>query len=336
MRSLWIKLLSGVLVVTGLGAGWAILAFQQFRQAALPVGVAGLEIEIPEGASLGRVTSDLHRRGVLPQPVFFKILARLTGTSRKIQAGEYRLTPGTTPDSLLDMLASGKVIQYPFTIIEGWNFRQLVAALAEAPKINHRLQGKTQAQIVTELGIVERHPEGLFLPDTYHYTAGTTDVELLLRAKRAMDELLAREWPRRDQSLPLKSPYEALILASIVEKETAVPDERRRIAGVFIRRLQKRMRLQTDPTVIYGMGEAYQGNIRRKDLSTPTPYNTYVIKGLPPTPIAMPGAEAIRAVLHPAPGKELYFVARGDGSHHFSETLSEHNRAVRQFQLKRK
>ena len=219
--------------------------------------------------------------------------------------------------------------------MEGWNFKQVLAAVSGHEALKHTLKGLTDGEIMARLGHPGEHPEGRFYPDTYKFPRGTTDAAFLERAYQSMSRLLAEEWGKRDPDLPLKTPYEALILASIVEKETGVADERSEIAGVFVRRLRKGMKLQTDPTVIYGMGDNFKGNIRRRDLKQDTPYNTYVHTGLPPTPISMPGSAAIRAVLHPAPGKSLYFVARGDGSHYFSKSLAEHNRAVRKFQLKK-
>jgi UPF0755 protein len=227
------------------------------------------------------------------------------------------------------------VISYSFTLVEGWTFQQVLEAVREQEALQGTFENLTAEAIMERLGHPGEHPEGRFLADTYHFPRGTTDLALLQRAYGAMQEFLQQEWDRRAADLPFKTPYEALILASIVEKETAVAEERPQIAGVFIRRLRKGMKLQTDPTVIYGMGERFDGNIRRRDLSENTPYNTYVHRGLTPTPISMPGRDAIRAVLHPADGKSLYFVAKGDGSHYFSATLQEHNKAVRKYQLKR-
>ncbi len=234
----------------------------------------------------------------------------------------------------MDQILSGKVIQYSITIVEGWNIYQLLDVLKADPHIKQTLQGLSHKQIMQRIGYPEMHPEGRFYPDTYHFPKGLTDVEFLQRAYGAMQQKLAAEWEKRAVGLPYKTPYEALIMASIVEKETGLPSERQAIAGVFVRRLEKRMRLQTDPTVIYGLLPNFDGNIRRRDLRRDTPYNTYRRRGLPPTPIAMPGGDAIHAALHPADGDKLYFVSRGDGSHHFSATLEEHNRAVIKYQLK--
>jgi UPF0755 protein len=235
---------------------------------------------------------------------------------------------------VLERLVSGKTIQYPVTLVEGWTFRQAVDHIAEDPRYGDLL-GKSDADLMAALGRGGEHPEGRFFPDTYAFPRAATGLDVLRRALERMDQVLAEEWAARAPDLPIDSPYEALILASIVEKETGLAEERPAIAGVFTRRLQKGMRLQTDPTVIYGMGERFDGDIRRADLREATPYNTYVITGLPPTPIALPGRAAIHAALNPEPGEALYFVARGDGGHVFSATLEEHNAAVRKYQLSR-
>ena len=234
---------------------------------------------------------------------------------------------------LLDDLVAGKVIQYALTIPEGLTFRQIMQLLRQQPELRHTLADDSPAAVMQAIGEPGQSPEGRFYPDTYHFPRGTTDVQFLRRAYRTMAGVLQQEWQARDTGLPYKTPYDALIMASIIEKETAVPAERERIAGVFVRRLEKGMRLQTDPTVIYALGQSYDGNIHRRDLSLDSPYNTYRHAGLPPTPIAAPGRDSIDAALHPAPGEELYFVARGDGSHEFSRTLEEHNRAVARYQL---
>ena len=236
---------------------------------------------------------------------------------------------------MLALLVSGRSVSYSLTLLEGWNIRQVRAAVAGHEALRQTLEGVDNLDLMERLGHPGKHPEGRFFPDTYQFRRGTTDVEFLLRAMRKMDEELAQAWQARAENIPLQSAEEALILASIIEKETGLASERPQIAGVFSRRLQKGMKLQTDPTVIYGMGEDFDGNIRRKDLREDTPYNTYVHTGLPPTPICMPGREALRAAVDPAPGNSLFFVSRGDGSHVFSATLKEHNAAVRQYQLKK-
>jgi UPF0755 protein len=330
------RLLGILTLAASLGAGWLWSDYRQFLDTPLGVPDDGLVYQFPAGGNAASLSRDLGRLGVLAQPLYFRLMARGSDFARRLQAGEYRIPPGLKPEALLALLASGQVIQYPVTLIEGLTFRQWLQALAENDVLAQTLAGQDDAAIMADLGRDGLHPEGRFLPDTYFFPRGTEDVKVLRRAMGAMDLLLEKEWPERDRNLPLASPDEALILASIVEKETGLAQERPQIAGVFVRRLHKGMKLQTDPTVIYGMGETFDGNIRRADLKRNTPYNTYVHAGLPPTPIAMPGVEAIRAVLHPAPGNSLYFVARGDGSHQFSATLEQHNAAVRQYQLRRR
>lgn len=296
-----------------------------------------LIVTVKPGTSFTALVEQLREHGIFTAPrhaFYFSGYARLRGKTQKIQSGEYEIPVGLDANGLLRLLVSGRTRQYPLTVVEGWAFTDLRRALAKHEAIDHRLTDASDAEIMAAIGAEGRHPEGRFLPDTYHFPRGTTDIEFLRRAYRAMEQALEEVWSERQSDLPLESPYEALILASIIEKETAVPEERRRIAGVFVRRLQRGMPLQTDPTVIYGIDD-FDGNLRRRDLRTDTPYNTYVNRGLPPTPIALPGPAALRAAVDPAPGEALYFVARGDGSHVFSATLSEHNRAVRKYQLGR-
>jgi UPF0755 protein len=323
-----------VLTVSVVGA-WLIMDFQAFRSQPLPLPEAGVTLLVKPGENLKRVARQLHRDGLLDKPRYLIVLGRLLGLDAQIKAGEFQVPAGVTPEQLLEQLSRGQVLQHNLTLIEGETFKEMMKRVAADEVLQHTLATGDGTEVMTALGYPGVNPEGRFLPETYYFPRGTTDVEFLRRAYQEMETLLQQAWPGRDDDLPLKSPYEALILASIVEKETGVAAERPRVAGVFIRRLQKGMKLQTDPTVIYGMGESYQGDIRFRDLRTDTPYNTYTRSGLPPTPIAMPGKDAILAVLHPAEGKELFFVARGDGSHHFSSTLEEHNRAVDEYQRKR-
>lgn len=241
-----------------------------------------------------------------------------------------------TVEQLFDAWRRADVVQYNLTLVEGWTFRQVRSAVAKHEKIKHTLDGLSDSEVMEKLGHTGVFPEGRFFPDTYRFVRGMSDVELLQQAYMRLDEVLAKEWAERTTDLPYRDPYQALIMASLVEKETGIPQERGQIAGVFVRRLRLGMMLQTDPTVIYGMGERYNGKITRADLREPTPYNTYTITGLPPTPIAMVGREAIHAALNPSNGTSLYFVARGDGSHVFSDDLDDHNSAVREFQLKRR
>ncbi|NIR60019.1 MAG: endolytic transglycosylase MltG [Gammaproteobacteria bacterium] len=325
-----------VLVVAAVVAAAAVTwRYQAFVETPLIVGEAGMVFTVPKGATVESVAWMLAERGTLEAPRYLKWMARLTGKARRIQAGEYRIPPGTTPPELLAKLTSGEVVQHALTVVEGWTFHELMDAVRSHEALVHTLKDVTPQAVMARLGKPDEHPEGRFHPETYHFPRGTTDVEFLERAYDAMAQRLAREWEAREEGLPLETPYQALILASIVERETGLPEERPRIAGVFIRRLDRGMRLQTDPTVIYGLGADFDGDIRYRDLRRDSPYNTYRRSGLPPTPIAMPSGESIRAVLHPADEDALYFVSRGDGSHHFSATLEEHNRAVRRYQLGR-
>lgn len=292
-----------------------------------------IEYTIKPGMSLQSVSRELGQLGIIRQPYYLVIEARRQAVAGKLRAGEYVITPGTTPLQLLDQFVAGKVKQYALTLIEGWNFRQMMDAVTSCPDLKQTLHDANGKTVMTALDNPELSPEGQFFPDTYHFPKNTTDIEFLRRAYNKMQEVLNNEWEQRAENLPYVRSYDALIMASIIEKETSVPEEREQIAGVFVRRLIKGMLLQTDPTVIYAMGENYDGNIRRKDLSIDSPYNTYLHTGLPPTPIALPGLASIKAALHPEEGNTLYFVAKGDGSHHFSETLSEHNKAVAKYQL---
>ncbi|MCG6871102.1 MAG: endolytic transglycosylase MltG [Gammaproteobacteria bacterium] len=299
-----------------------------------PVSAGEETFVVRPGQSVRQVAMALAERSLLEEPRALIVWAHLRGDAGRIRAGEYRIESGNVRQ-LLDQLVSGAVVAWHFTLVEGWTFAQLRKALAAEDKLKNTLGAEiSDAELMKRLGRAGLHPEGRFFPDTYQYTRGTPDQALLERAAARMDAVLAELWPERAPGLPLETPYEALILASIVEKETGLATERPLIAGVFINRLRRNMRLQTDPTVIYGLGAAFDGNLRRRDLEADTPYNTYTRTGLPPTPIALAGREAIVAVLHPADTKALYFVARGDGSHEFSQTLEQHNEAVIQFQLK--
>jgi len=328
--------LLGVLVFSAsLLIAWVIMDFRHFADSPLNLPDDGIQYILAPGGSVTTLAADLNALNVLENKLYMRILARWEGQASQLKAGEYLFKTGMSPRDVLNLIVTGKVVNHALTLVEGWTFRQVLEAVDQNDVLLHNLNGLTDEEIMQKIGHTGEHPEGRFFPDTYYFPRGTTDISFLQRAYNAMDRFLRYEWERRDVGLPLKKPYEALILASIVERETGIPLERPEIAGVFIRRLQKRMRLQTDPTVIYGMGANFDGNLRRRDLKTKTPYNTYTNYGLPPTPIAMPGADAIMAVLHPAGGSSLYFVARGDGSHQFSETLEKHNKAVRKYQLKK-
>jgi UPF0755 protein len=316
-------------------AAWFIMDLQAFRQNPLSVPEQGITIVVEPGSTLKSIAARLEQQQLLEKPAYLVLLGRYRRLDSRIKAGEFHLETGTTPEQLLEQLSSGKVIQHQLTLIEGDTFKEMMQRVRQDPVMVQTLESTDSDTVMAAIGFPGLHPEGRFLPETYHFPRGTSDVEFLSRAYLDMETFLRNSWAERDKDLPLKTPYEALILASIVEKETGVPSERARIAGVFVRRLKKGMKLQTDPTVIYGMGDNFDGDIRFRDLRTDTPYNTYTRFGLPPTPIAMPGKDAILAALHPAPGSELYFVSKGDGSHHFSSTLAEHNRAVDQFQRKR-
>ena len=293
-------------------------------------------LDVSAGATPGGVLNRLQAEGVLHDAFLLRLYWRFNLAEYALHSGEYRLTPGMTAHDLLGLWQRAEVVQYSLTLVEGWNFQQVRSALARQEKLVHELDDLSDAQLMTRLGREGVHPEGRFFPDTYRYVRGMHDLDLLKQALARMDEVLAQEWAQRAEGLPYKEPGQALIMASLVEKETGVPREREEIAGVFIRRLRIGMLLQTDPTVIYGLGERYNGNLTRANLREPTAYNTYTNAGMPPTPIALVGRAAIHAALHPADGNSLYFVARGDGSHVFSASLEAHNRAVREFQLKRR
>ncbi len=292
-----------------------------------------IEYTVVPGATVESIGEDLKSMKILSSSHYFAWMARSSGKARNVQTGEYWVIPGMTPRGFLDALVNGHVIQHKVTLIEGWIFDRVRRALSEHPKVLQTLTGLDRQRIMERLGFAGRDPEGLFFPDTYYFTAGTSDLELLQRAYRRMEELLHREWSARDKGLPYKTPYEVLIMASIIEKETSIGSERPEIAGVFLRRLERGMPLQTDPSVIYVLGDAFAGDLKRSHLGIDSPYNTYRNVGLTPTPIALPGAESIRAVLHPAAGAALYFVAKGDGHHHFSGTLEDHEQAIARYQI---
>ncbi|MDQ5911259.1 MAG: hypothetical protein QG599_3356 [Pseudomonadota bacterium] len=310
--------------------------YRHFLEMPLSVPAQGLVLDIKPGTGISHLARQLHEQSAMSRPpLYLETYARLNGLASRLKAGEYALTADLTPLLLLDRIVAGRVIQYSLTVVEGWTFRQLRQALVAHPKLVQTLSGLSDTEVMARLNRPGDHPEGRFLPDTYHFPTGFTDEAFLQRALTAMDQRLAEIWNQRAPDVPLQNADQALILASIIEKETGVAAERAEIAGVFTRRLRQGMRLQTDPTVIYGLGEAFDGNLRRRDLETDTPYNTYTRSGLPPTPIALPGMAALEAAVNPAPGDTLYFVADGQGGHVFSRTLEEHNRAVRRYQLKK-
>lgn len=329
-RRHWIAL--SFLVIAAAVALW--IGWRQHEQDWLrqPIGGLGQAVvfEVPAGASLTSVAETLQARGILDNPGAWVRHAKRTGAATRIQTGEYELLPGSTPAALLDKLVAGDVRLHTLTIPEGWTARQALAAIQSHPQVTVELGGLAEKQWMARIGLVGQHPEGQFFPDTYRFPRGTSDRELLAQAHGRLQRELEAAWRRRAADLPFDTPYEALILASVVEKETAAADERPLIAGVFVNRLRKGMRLQTDPTVIYGLGEKFDGNLRKRDLLTDTPYNTYTRAGLPPTPIALVGRKALEAAVRPAATDALYFVATGlgDGRHFFATSLIAHNSNV--------
>lgn len=288
--------------------------------------------EVKPGDSLSVIASELVDDRILPSSTLFRFMARWRGVEDVLQAGEYQFDPGRSQADILQMLINGEVRQYRITFIEGWRFSDVMDVLSSAPGLKTTLDGYTAEALAATLGLEVSHPEGMLHPDTYFYTRGTTDLELLKRARERQQEILKSQWEKRLETLPFTNSYEALTLASIIEKESNAQSERGQIAGVFIRRLEQGMRLQSDPTVIYGLSQEFDGDLTRQQLQTLTPYNTYRINGLPPTPISLPGESSIIASLNPDPGDSLYFVSRGDGTHQFSVSLEEHNAAVNRFQ----
>lgn len=326
--------LMGALLCLSMLAAAGIFAWRTFLHQPLTASASDM-VQVVAGSSAQQVTRQLARRWGQPE-LAWKVLYRLQSAGRPIQAGEYAIPAGATPVDVLELLLSGKVVQHAFRIQEGWNLRQLMAALEQDSRLKMDLEPAILQQLQAQLAPGKPSLEGLFFPDTYRFQRGSTASALLLRAGKMMREQLQAQWRQRDlkQTAVLETPYQALILASIIEKETGLAEEMPRIAGVFFNRLRKGMRLQTDPTVIYGLGEDFDGNLRRKDLKAPTPWNTYVIQGLPPTPIAMPSLNALRAVMHPEQHEYLYFVADGSGGHVFSKQYAAHRQAVRKYQIK--
>ena len=298
----------------------------------LDMGALPKTFSITPGTSLHGLAVQLNKSGIVSSPLTFRLLGRMLDKSTGLKAGVYQITRPLTPLALFEKIEQGDVTQAGIQFIEGWNMREVRAALRQQDSLQHASEAMSDMELLTAIGADEKHVEGLFFPDTYFFTPRSSDIDILRRAYRAQRDKLMAAWKGRAPGLPYQTPYEALIMASIIEKETGDPDERPQIAAVFLNRLKLGMRLQTDPTVIYGLGERYDGNIRKEDLLRDTPYNTYTRSGLPPTPIANPGTAAIHAALHPAITDELYFVSRGNGSHVFSSTLDAHNRAVQRYQ----
>ncbi len=319
-----------LLMVLGLVSIWAGMHYHLILKK--PVVMTETVIEIKKGDTLESVVKNLRAQQVIVNRLWFRLFAYRKNLDHLLKVGEYVLAKGATAADILQQLTDGKTRKYSITFPEGWSFKQVFNTIKNNPNLQHTLTDNQLEELMAQIGSDKNHPEGLFFPDTYFFEKNTSDVDLLKRAHDRMQAVLNEEWQKRDDGVPLENPYEALILASIVEKETGAGEERRKIAGVFARRLKKGMLLQTDPTVIYGMGDDYHGDIRHKDLREHTPYNTYIIEGLPPTPIAMPGKQAIVAALHPDHSDALFFVARGNGRHAFSSTLAEHERYVDQYQ----
>ncbi len=331
MRVLGAIVVALLVIAAGVGA-WVYHDYQRFLNSTITPPHSEWRYTVVRGASIQRIAEELHAQGVIQQPLYLRLYARLSGDARRIQAGDYRLHADMTPQQLLAAMVAGRVVQHSLTVVEGWTFCQLLDAVHAHPAITVTLDGLSDTEIMARLGHPEQHPEGWFLPETYHFPSGTTDLAFLRRAHNAMREALDTVWAQRQADLPFDEPYAALILASIIEKETGVAAERREVAGVFVRRLRRGMLLQTDPTVIYGLGAAdFEGPLLRSHLRQDHPHNTYTRPGLPPTPIALPGRAALEAAVDPAPGDTLYFVADGRGGHVFSRTLQEHNRAVQAY-----
>lgn len=324
------------LLVTGVIVSVAAVAsFSWWAKSPLDTGTGAkpaIEFTIEPGSGVGAAAQQMAAAGVPVDPQLFNILARVTGQAGRIKAGSYELKPGTTPRRLLTQIVRGEFAQESVTIIEGWTFRQMRATLAAHARLKHDTVKLSDAELMAKISEDYTSPEGMFFPDTYLFAKGSSELDIYKQAHAAMLKHLKAAWEGRDQSLPYKNPYEALIMASIIEKETGQKSERTMIAGVFVNRLRTGMLLQTDPTVVYGMGERFTGDIRKKDLETDTPYNTYTRGGLPPTPISLPGVQSLAAALAPAKTEALYFVSRGDGTSQFSTNLPDHNRAVNQYQ----
>ncbi|MFP4648201.1 MAG: endolytic transglycosylase MltG [Halorhodospira sp.] len=335
LRCRWRQLAAGIGTLCAAG-GLAVAWLTYEVQRPLQLQEAPQRLEVPEGASLGQLAREMEQRGWLSTAGRFglRLYGRLSGIAGSLQTGEYAVEGGVSAYTLLQRIAAGRVIQHRLTVVEGWTFERLREALRSHDAVRDTLEGVEAEAVMDELGLDGEHPEGLFYPTTYRFPRGTTDRAILRRAYRRMEERLETAWEHRQPGLPLETAYEVLILASIIERETAREEERRRVAGVLIRRLERGMRLQSDPSVIYGVGDTYEGRLRWSHLrNEQNPYNTYRHHGLPPTPIALPGSASLRAAVDPEPGDALYFVSRGDGTHQFSATLEEHNKAVRRYIL---
>lgn len=337
MRGRIIKLLVLMMIVVSVASVVAYHQLQSYLDKPLRIADSGMQYTLNRGGSLSSLAYSLASQGVLSHPRWLIAYGRITGKGIDIKAGEYHFETGLTPRALLSQVEQGDVIEYEVTLVEGWTLAQAFSHLQQQPKLKKTLGENWReklSDLLSDANVTYPVLEGLFFPDTYHYHSQLSDEDILRQANRRLRSVLHEQWQQRSLQLPYDDPYQALIMASLVEKETGQPSERSQIAGVFVRRLQQGMRLQTDPTVIYGLGDAFNGNLRTVHLrDSSNPYNTYRHRGLPPSPIALVGREAIHAALHPADGETLYFVAKGDGSHHFSKTLQEHQRAVRKYQI---
>lgn len=325
LKKLIVLLLLVATLAGAAGAYWT-------RQPIVAATAEPISFTVKPGSGVATAAQQIADAGVPVSPMLLSLFIRMTGRSGKIKAGSYELKPGVTPPELVDQLVRGEAAQEVITIVEGWTFRQMREKIAQHPSLKHDTAGLPDAALMERIGSRYRDAEGMFFPDTYRFAKGSSDLDVYRQAHTLLVQRLSDAWDKRQPGLPYKTPYEALIMASIVEKETGLESERKMIAGVFVNRLRRGMLLQTDPTVIYGMGERFKGNITKKDLQTDTPYNTYRRAGLPPTPIALPGVLAIEAAMQPAETDALYFVSRGDGSSQFSSNLADHNRAVNRYQ----
>lgn len=330
------KIFSGIVITTLLSLSVVFyFEWQQFLHTPIIPQGKKLVYVFPQGATVKDLAYYLHNNAKLPHPYLFILLAKVDGFSTHLQAGEYELKGGELPRQLLSKIKSGDVIKHEITFVEGWDFKKMLQALNKAPRIKHTINNLSNSEIMQRLGSKYTNPEGLFFPDTYRYTMNTTDLSILQKSYNKMQLVLDKLWPEREAKLPYKNAYQALIAASMIEKEVQVAKERPLVAGVIVNRIRKRMYLQIDPTVIYALGHSFKGKLTTKDMRFKSPYNTYVNKGLPPTPIAMPSEQSLWAALHPAKTKSLYFVARGDGSHSFSTTLKQHDVAIEKYLIKK-
>ncbi|PCJ50528.1 MAG: aminodeoxychorismate lyase [Gammaproteobacteria bacterium] len=333
MKQLFYKTIALLLLAGSVTFGWIWMDFNGFMNSRANIPEVGIDLHVVEGATINTISQQLYEAGIIRSVFYPRLAAKLYPELTKLKRGEYFINQRMSPRDIFNKIVSGKVKVYQVRFIEGWKLKDFLEVLSNSNRLSQDLKNYNNKQISAKLSIAHDNPEGWFYPDTYNFHKGASDLEILQAAHKKMKLLLNKYWQERDLDLPYASPYEVLIMASIIEKETGLAGERDRIAGVFIRRLNMNMRLQTDPTVIYGMGDSFDGDIRKRDLLNDTPYNTYRRRGLPPTPIAMPSEASLMAAVHPADGTELYFVAKGDGSHQFSTTLKEHNTAVRRYIL---